>query len=154
MFLVWNLTADDMPTMCRWYESETSGKISPGMSGSMHVIHMSSRSVYVICTGQQLCIKPTGFLVIVYFTWYSDLYAALHTQASCRHAVTVTVFVPFKNRFMMLWFYDVASITGSIFLLHYFINQVNSPKNGLQPIKCKQLTTVCKEYFVSLFEEM
>ena len=31
-----------------------------------HVVHMSSRSVHVVRTGwQQLCIKPTGFLVLI-----------------------------------------------------------------------------------------
>ena len=29
----------------------------------LHIIRMLSGSVYVVCMGQQLCIKPTGFLV-------------------------------------------------------------------------------------------
>ena len=48
---------------CEGHESETLGEISPGMTC---VICTSSRIMHIICTGQQLCIKPTGFLVYVF----------------------------------------------------------------------------------------
>ena len=60
--------ADDMQMTCRQHESEISGKIS--LADDIchpHVIHKSSGSMHIVCRGwQQLCIKPTGFLVINY----------------------------------------------------------------------------------------
>ena len=40
----------------------------------LHVIHMSSGSMHVIHTGQQLCIKPTSFLVVSLVAPYLLLY--------------------------------------------------------------------------------
>ena len=91
-FWGWNLVwttcrwhADDVWMTCGWHDSETSGEISleddicclhiicTSYGWHRHVIRMSCRwHLHVICTmcgqcaddkRQQLCIKPTGFLV-------------------------------------------------------------------------------------------
>ena len=82
--------ADDMRMMCRWHESEILGEISlKDDICHLHVVCMSSArhaddvcrsstqcagDVWITCgwraddKRQQLCIKPTGFLVITIVT--------------------------------------------------------------------------------------
>ena len=76
---------DHLQTTCRREEGEISGEIllvetyvvwissahylhvvHTSSACHLHIICTSSRSVHVIGTGQQLCIKPTGFLVKLY----------------------------------------------------------------------------------------
>ena len=61
--------ADDMRMMCGWCADDMRARFRVRFHWQMssthrlHIIRMTSASLHVVRTGQQLCIKPTGFLV-------------------------------------------------------------------------------------------
>ena len=79
--------ADDMQTACGWHESKISGQISLADDiCHLHIICTSStcRS-HVVSTGwQQLCIKPTGFLVEIRLKSYQTAPTKLNSGTSKR----------------------------------------------------------------------